>query len=90
MESDPNARPTLEVYKGRQLILTPIRKDDDTWVCEYVIIELGAKPTSTRGVSEGTFHSPNGARVAAILAAETLINARAATSEAERSPGHAI
>ncbi len=83
MTSDPNARPTLEVYEGRQLILTPVQHDDGTWACEYIIIELGPNPASTRGVAGGTFGALSSARVAALLEAEKIINARVAISAGE-------
>jgi hypothetical protein len=32
-----NGRPISEVYRGRQLILTPAQKNDGTWECECVL-----------------------------------------------------
>ncbi len=86
MNCDPNGCPTVENYKGRQIVLTPSRHDAGTWVCEYVIIELEhTLSPSTRGYPEGTFHSPNEARVAALVTAKTIVNSRARLSELESS-----
>ncbi len=78
MDGNPNGCPTLENYEGRQIVLTPSQRDGGTWMCEYVIIEFGptASP-STTGYSEGTFHSSNEARMAALVTAKTIVNSRA-------------
>ncbi len=87
MDCDPHGCPTLENYEGRQIVLTPGQQDEGRWVCEYVIIELESTVSpSTRGYPEGTFQSPNEARVAALVAAKTIINSRARTNQIDTSP----
>ena len=87
MNCGPNGCPTLENYEGRQIVLTPGQQDDGTWVCEYIIIELGSTASpSTRGYSEGIFHSPHEASMAALVTAKTIINSRTRTNELKTSP----
>ncbi len=87
MDCDPRGCPTVENYEGHQIVLTPGQHEEGTWVCEYVIIEPESTASpSTRGYSEGAFHSPNEARVAALVTAKTIINSRMGTNEAETSP----
>ncbi|UVT17627.1 MAG: hypothetical protein H8K04_08885 [Nitrospira sp.] len=83
MEEDLSSRPTRDTYKSRQIVLTPHRQDDGTWVCEYVIIELViSESRSTRGYTDGSFPSSSEARVAALLTAKTIIDSRSGTEAA--------
>ncbi|UVT20318.1 MAG: hypothetical protein H8K03_21535 [Nitrospira sp.] len=77
MVEAPNTRPTVEPFKGHQILLTPRRNDDGTWDCEYVILEflITASPSS-RGYTKDRFGSPTEARAAALLAAITAIESR--------------
>jgi hypothetical protein len=83
MGCDANGCPILENYQGRQIVLTPGHQEDGTWICEYVITKLDSSTCpSTKGCADGTFHSANEARVAALLTAKTIINSQVQTSEA--------
>jgi hypothetical protein len=89
MEEDLNSRPTRDTYKSRQIVLTPHRQDDGTWVCEYVIIEFViSESPSTRGYTDSSFPSSSEARAAALLMAKTIIDSRSGTGAAPVSQAH--
>ncbi|UVT20270.1 MAG: hypothetical protein H8K03_21290 [Nitrospira sp.] len=81
-QEDPNTRPTTETYKGCQILLTPNQEDEETWVGEYVVIDMvHTESPYTTGFTDDSFPSPNAARAAALLLAITIIDSRSATAD---------
>ena len=64
-------------YNGRSIHLWSTRKDEETWVCEYTIVEL--RPTysfSESGYPIGNFATRDEAEAAALEVAHGVIDAR--------------
>jgi hypothetical protein len=64
-------------YNGRSIHLWSTRKDEETWVCEYTIVEL--RPTysfSESGYPIGSFATRDEAEAAALEVAHGVIDAR--------------
>ncbi|WHZ27626.1 MAG: hypothetical protein OJF51_002423 [Nitrospira sp.] len=76
--NDQPAEPTAPLdYKGHQILLTSRQEADGTWVCEYLINELG-KPQKefSKGHPDGSSPSREAAELAAVQKAKALIDLR--------------
>ena len=82
MEEQANARPSTEIYKGCRILLIPSQADEETWVCEYVVVDtLHTASPYTTGHTDDSFPSPNAARAAALLLAITTIDSQSPTAD---------
>lgn len=62
-------------YKGYQIVLTSYQHDDNTWVCEYSISEVGnPQEVSRTDRADGNFPSREAAELAAVQKAKAVID----------------
>lgn len=64
-------------YKGRVITLMSGQQDDETWVCEYTIVEFRPlRSFSESGFPIGSFTTRDEAEAAAVDIAQGVIDAR--------------